>query len=144
MGRCSNSRRPASIRWGAVLLPGAGGAVAGLGMLPGRGHCSPLLPRRIESSWKEARMVMRKAMFARPGWLLAATTVMFAAGMTAAAAQSSPSAAPEWPMAGQNISDTHFQAAGPAISAGNVHTLAPKWTLTTAGAVSATPTLVRG
>jgi polyvinyl alcohol dehydrogenase (cytochrome) len=89
-------------------------------------------------------MVMRKAMFARPGWLLAATAVMFAAGMTAAAAQSSPTAAPEWPMAGQNISDTHFQAAGPAISAGNVHTLAPKWTLAAAGAVSATPTVDHG
>ncbi|GIM92996.1 outer membrane protein assembly factor BamB family protein [Paractinoplanes toevensis] len=50
----------------------------------------------------------------------------------------------QWPMAGQNINDTHHQAAEHKISAANVGRLKPRWTLTTAGAVSATPTVVDG
>lgn len=47
-------------------------------------------------------------------------------------------------MAGQNIDDTHFQAAEHDISPSNAGGLAPRWTLTTAGAVSATPTVDDG
>src|SRR5712691_3885034 len=47
-------------------------------------------------------------------------------------------------MAGQNISDTHFQAAEHVISPRNVSRLAPRWTLTTAGAVSAIPAVAGG
>src|SRR5712691_4014317 len=51
-----------------------------------------------------------------------------------------PSSGPgQWSMAGQNIDDTHFQAAEYEISSSNAGRLAPRWTLTTAGAVSATP-----
>jgi len=50
----------------------------------------------------------------------------------------------QWPMAGQNISDTHFQAAEHVISPRNVSRLAPRWTLTTAGAVSAIPAVAGG
>lgn len=50
----------------------------------------------------------------------------------------------QWPMAGQNIGDTHFQAAEHVISPKNVGRLAPRWTLTTAGAVSATPAVADG
>jgi polyvinyl alcohol dehydrogenase (cytochrome) len=46
-----------------------------------------------------------------------------------------------WPVAGQNLSDTHYQAAETTISAGNVSQLTPQWTLTTAGDVTATPTV---
>jgi polyvinyl alcohol dehydrogenase (cytochrome) len=47
-------------------------------------------------------------------------------------------------MAGQNIDDTHFQAAEHAISPATVAQLEPRWTLTTAGAISATPTVDDG
>jgi polyvinyl alcohol dehydrogenase (cytochrome) len=47
-------------------------------------------------------------------------------------------------MAGQNLDDTHFQAAEHKISPANVGRLAPRWTLTAAGAVSATPTVYDG
>jgi polyvinyl alcohol dehydrogenase (cytochrome) len=47
-------------------------------------------------------------------------------------------------MAGQNLDDTHFQAAEHRISPANVGRLAPRWTLTAAGAVSATPTVYDG
>jgi polyvinyl alcohol dehydrogenase (cytochrome) len=50
----------------------------------------------------------------------------------------------QWSMAGQNISDTHFQAAEHEISPVNAGRLAPRWTLTTAGAISATPTVDKG
>lgn len=50
----------------------------------------------------------------------------------------------QWPLAGQNISDTHFQAAEHVISPANVSRLTPRWTLTTAGAISATPAVDGG
>jgi polyvinyl alcohol dehydrogenase (cytochrome) len=62
----------------------------------------------------------------------------------AAAAQFPAFTAGNWPVAGQNLSDTHFQAAEHKISPANVGTLAPKWTLTTNGNVSATPTVYAG
>jgi polyvinyl alcohol dehydrogenase (cytochrome) len=53
-----------------------------------------------------------------------------------------PAAAQSWPVAGQNISNTRDQAAETAISASNVGQLTQKWALTTAGDVTATPTMV--
>ena len=50
----------------------------------------------------------------------------------------------QWSMAGQNIDDTHFQAAEHQISPANAGRLAPRWTLTTAGAISTTPTVNDG
>src|SRR5258708_16119337 len=50
----------------------------------------------------------------------------------------------QWSMAGQNIDDTHFQAAEHQISPANAGRLAPRWTLTTAGAISTTPTVDDG
>jgi polyvinyl alcohol dehydrogenase (cytochrome) len=47
-------------------------------------------------------------------------------------------------MAGQNIDDTHYQAAEHEISPANAGRLAPRWTLTTAGGISATPTVYDG
>ncbi|HEY3605873.1 MAG TPA: PQQ-binding-like beta-propeller repeat protein [Pseudonocardiaceae bacterium] len=74
---------------------------------------------------------------------VAATVVGVVAQPGSAAAGSLPGSG-EWPMAGQNISDTHFQAAEHVISPANVGRLAPRWTLTTAGAVSATPAVADG
>jgi polyvinyl alcohol dehydrogenase (cytochrome) len=50
----------------------------------------------------------------------------------------------QWSMAGQNIDDTHFQVDEHQISPANAGRLAPRWTLTTAGAVSAVPTVDNG
>ena len=47
----------------------------------------------------------------------------------------------EWHIAGQNLSNTWFQRAGHEIGTNNVQTLAVKWQFSTAGDVSATPTV---
>ena len=76
----------------------------------------------------------------------AALTAALTAGGMAQAAGPAPSgsAGSQWAFAGQNLDDTHYQAAEHQISPANVHTLAPKWTLTTNGDVSATPTVYGG
>jgi hypothetical protein len=76
--------------------------------------------------------------------LTAAVAGMLAACVTGAMAQSGGAAPGQWPMAGQNIYDTHFQVAEHVISPANASRLAPRWTLTTAGAVSVTPTVSGG
>jgi polyvinyl alcohol dehydrogenase (cytochrome) len=53
-----------------------------------------------------------------------------------------PAAAQSWPVAGQNVGNTRDQAAETAISASNASQLTQKWALTTAGDVTATPTMV--
>jgi polyvinyl alcohol dehydrogenase (cytochrome) len=55
-----------------------------------------------------------------------------------------PDAALSWPMAGQNISDTHDQAGETTISAANVSKLVTDWSVTTDGDVSATPAVDDG
>jgi polyvinyl alcohol dehydrogenase (cytochrome) len=87
---------------------------------------------------------MWSAALGRIAALVAAVAGMLATGMTGAMAQPGEAAPGQWPMAGQNISDTHFQAAEHLISPANASRLAPRWTLTTAGAVSATPTVSDG
>ena len=81
--------------------------------------------------------------------VLTAVAGLLAAGATGALA--GPAGAPgqsggpgQWSMAGQNIDDTHFQAAEHQISPANADRLAPRWTLTTAGAISTTPTVDDG
>ena len=82
--------------------------------------------------------------------LIGMATVTIAAAITGIIAQPGNAAAlpssgsGQWPMAGQNISDTHFQAAEHVISPANVSRLTPRWTLTTAGAISATPAVDGG
>src|SRR6201995_2103484 len=71
----------------------------------------------------------------------AVAALLAVAGATGAAAAAGPGGTPgQWSMAGQNIDDTHFQAAEHEISPASVGRLAPRWTLTTAGAISTTPT----
>ncbi|MGW0629133.1 outer membrane protein assembly factor BamB family protein [Streptomyces sp. NPDC002758] len=50
----------------------------------------------------------------------------------------------DWVSAGQNNHNTHNAATEHIINAGNVSQLKPKWTFTTTGDVSATPTVVNG
>jgi polyvinyl alcohol dehydrogenase (cytochrome) len=79
--------------------------------------------------------------------VIAAVAGLLAAGATGAVAQAGPGGAPgqsgetpgQWPMAGQNIGDTHFQVGEHQISPASVGRLALRWTLTAAGAISATP-----
>ena len=67
------------------------------------------------------------------------------AGATGAAAAPGPGGTSgQWSMGGQNIDDTHYQAAEHEISPANAGRLAPRWTLTTAGGISATPTVDDG
>jgi polyvinyl alcohol dehydrogenase (cytochrome) len=79
--------------------------------------------------------------------VIAAAAGILAAGATGAIALTGSGGAPgqgQWSMAGQNIDDTHFQAAEHEISPANVGGLKPRWTLTAAGAISATPTVDDG
>ena len=77
-----------------------------------------------------------------PAAAVTVTLVMSTSGAMAQPGGAADWASPgQWPMAGQNIDDTHFQAAEHQISPANVGRLAPRWTLTTAGAISATPTV---
>jgi len=96
--------------------------------------------------------MMRRKML-RPGRgrvaaVVAATAGILVAAATAAAALpggETPGQTPDqWSMAGQNINDTHFQADEHQISPATAGRLAPRWTLTAAGAISTTPTVSDG
>ncbi len=50
----------------------------------------------------------------------------------------------QWPMGGQNLSDTWSQSFHAAIGPSNVSKLVTKWVFTTGGDVSATPAVVKG
>src|SRR3954454_10451367 len=72
---------------------------------------------------------------------------MIAAGLLASpaliqlGAQTSGTLNIQWPVAGQNLADTRSQPSETRINASNVSRLAVKWVFTTAGSVSATPTV---
>ncbi len=66
-----------------------------------------------------------------------------ASGFALAAEQGVP-VQPDWASSGQNNQNTRYAAAEHTIDAGNVGSLKPKWTFTTAGNVSATATVVNG
>jgi polyvinyl alcohol dehydrogenase (cytochrome) len=91
------------------------------------------------------RRKMPRAGRGRVATVIAAVAGLLVAGGTGAAALTGPEEAPgQWSMAGQNIDDTHFQADEHQISPVNVGRLAPRWTLTAAGAISAVPTVDDG
>lgn len=79
----------------------------------------------------------------------AAVTILVAGaasvgGIVSARAAGRPTVTQSWPVAGQNISNTRDQAAETAISPSNVSQLAPVWSFTTDGDISATPTVADG
>src|SRR3984957_15064261 len=94
------------------------------------------------------RRKMLKVGRGRVATVIAAAAGLLAAGASGAVAATGPGGAPgqlgQWLMAGQNIDDNHFQAPEHEISPASVSRLAPRWTLTTAGAISSTPTLDDG
>jgi polyvinyl alcohol dehydrogenase (cytochrome) len=57
---------------------------------------------------------------------------------------SQPVPVPEWPSGGQGLSDDRFQPGETIINVKTAAKLAPRWTLTMAGDVSATPAVVNG
>jgi len=67
---------------------------------------------------------------------LAATTAVVYLG-----AQTSGGLNIQWPVAGQNLADTRSQPSETTINASNASRLAVKWVFSTAGSVSATPTV---
>lgn len=82
-------------------------------------------------------------------WAVAAATMVLVSLGAATAGAGTPAFdggghAAAWPMGGQNVLDTHSNPLEHAISPGNVGSLAPAWTYTTAGDVSATPAVVGG
>src|SRR6516162_9315363 len=72
------------------------------------------------------------------------TTAAGAAPATTGARAAARQAVVSWPFAGGNLADTRDAAAEHIISPATVATLKPRWTLTTGGDVSATPTVVNG
>jgi len=66
--------------------------------------------------------------------------LLLVAGLTAQS-QSSESKSGQWPIAGQNLSNTWSQPNEHSINPANVKGLTPKWVFTTGGDVSATPTV---
>lgn len=77
----------------------------------------------------------------RPLLLLVCTGLMVLAGASSGAEAAIASGGGVWPMAGQNLNNTRNQAAETGIGPSNVGQLAPAWTFTTGGDVSATPTV---
>jgi polyvinyl alcohol dehydrogenase (cytochrome) len=85
-------------------------------------------------------------------WKLWGVTAAIAATVVAAAPPAGAGTIPggevtapwDWPSSGQNNHNTRHAATERVIGPQNVHQLAPKWTFTTAGDVSATPTVVDG
>lgn len=76
--------------------------------------------------------------------IAAAVVVMLPPGATAAPATNAVPVQRDWPSAGQNNHNTRNAATEHRIGTDNVGRLAPKWSFTTAGDVSATPTVVDG
>ena len=85
--------------------------------------------------------------FRRKNWSLPAmvfTIIVLSASTISAQNRSPESRSGQWPLAGQNLSNTWSQPAEHSISPANVKGLSPKWVFTTGGDVSATPTVDGG
>ena len=74
------------------------------------------------------------------------STVVYSPRAAVAAGRPETSIPPatQWPMGGQNLSDTRNQASESTIGPSNVSQLAVKWAFTTGGGVAATPAVVNG
>jgi polyvinyl alcohol dehydrogenase (cytochrome) len=88
----------------------------------------------ISSSTKNPRISLRK-------WLISIVIGMVPVAAVTAGEVPPPA---DWPMFGQNSSNTAYNATESTISVKNVARLAPKWTLTTGGDVSARAAVAGG
>src|SRR3977135_1247048 len=73
--------------------------------------------------------------------MAALMSVLVLVSALSAQSQSPESKPGQWPIAGQNLSNTWSQPNEHSISPANVKGLTPKWVFTTGGDVSATPTV---
>src|SRR6267142_1596985 len=73
--------------------------------------------------------------------MAALISVLLLVAALSAQSQSNLSRSGQWQIAGQNLNNTWSQPAEHSISPTNVKNLSPKWTFTTGGDVSATPTV---
>jgi len=73
--------------------------------------------------------------------MTALISVLLLVSALGAQSQSDLSRSGQWRIAGQNLNNTWSQPAEHSISPANVKNLSPKWTFTTGGDVSATPTV---
>jgi polyvinyl alcohol dehydrogenase (cytochrome) len=90
---------------------------------------------------------MRRTLLVRSLAIAVACLAVTGGATIARAAPTAKHAAPpvvSWPFAGGNLADTRDAAAEHVIGPATVATLKPRWTLTTGGSVSATPTVVNG
>ncbi|MER6998724.1 PQQ-binding-like beta-propeller repeat protein [Streptomyces sp. NPDC000410] len=107
---------------------------------------------RTERGSAQGRKLWRRLSVATAGCaaLMLAAVAASATGTPATSGGAEPARTrsvpvkPEWVSAGQNNHNTRHAATERAIGPKNVGKLAPKWTFTTAGDVSATPTVVGG
>jgi polyvinyl alcohol dehydrogenase (cytochrome) len=73
--------------------------------------------------------------------MAALISVLLSVAALSAQSQSDRSRSGQWRIAGQNLNNSWSQPAEHSISPANVKNLSPKWTFTTGGDVSATPTV---
>jgi polyvinyl alcohol dehydrogenase (cytochrome) len=73
--------------------------------------------------------------------MMVLTTVLLSASALSAQSRSPEGQSGQWRIAGQNLNNTWNQSAEHSINRANVGGLSPKWVFTTAGDVSATPTV---
>jgi polyvinyl alcohol dehydrogenase (cytochrome) len=97
---------------------------------------------RLAAIGLTAALAAASVVLAPGGPAIASRSVTTAATAPAAAPAPARAAAQSWPVAGQNIANTRDQAAETVIFPSDVGQLAPAWTITTAGDVTATPTMV--
>jgi polyvinyl alcohol dehydrogenase (cytochrome) len=86
------------------------------------------------------RLRMPRSLLGRGAALVVVAVIV--AGAVQIAGAISPSA--DWPLAGNDLGNSRSQSATPAPNVNNVNKLKPKWTFTTHGDVSATPTVSGG
>ncbi|MEU8891622.1 PQQ-binding-like beta-propeller repeat protein [Streptomyces sp. NPDC048442] len=101
-------------------------------------------PARNPGQWRRLTTALAGCAALMLATVAAADTSAGRAGNAASAADRSVPVKPEWVSAGQNNHNTRHAATERTVGPGNVGRLAPKWTFTTAGDVSATPTVVDG
>src|SRR5258706_12352865 len=93
---------------------------------------TPNSRRTTEVCMKNRDVLLAKA--------VSVSILLLVAGLTAQS-QSKESKSDQWPIAGQNLSNTWSQPNEHSISPANAKELKPKWVFTTGGDVSATPTV---
>ena len=99
------------------------------------------------TGWMRGFRTVRRSRRVRAAIGSAALVVAFvtaAAGGMDQAGAAAAGPAQSWPVSGQNVANTRDQAAESLISAANAGQLKRKWSVTTAGDVSATPTMQNG